>query len=210
MNLNTRVCIAIIGTDRSLQFQYKKTISGLVSGAIVITYSCIRDALQKIHADNPGYIIFDIGDSGMEGIDDLIKLKTCGPQVKVLLLSACDSEQILFAALKAGIAGVLFKRVDSADVMVAIMEIMSGGAAMSPHALKKVIESFCRCPDSPLSRKENQVLIEILNGKTRPVIARELLITAETVKTHLKNIYTKLGVHSKADAIKYAKEKRLL
>jgi DNA-binding NarL/FixJ family response regulator len=204
------VRITIIGSDRNLQFQYKKNITCLISGAFVTTYGCIKEALQYIPDDVPEYIILDIGDSGMKGIDDLGKLKSRRPQVKILLLSTCDTEQILFGALKNGVAGILFKRTDPSEVMVALMEILSGGAAMSSDALKKVIESFFRCPESPLSRKENQILIEILNGKTRPVIARELLITAETVKTHLKNIYAKLGVHSKADAIKYVKENRLL
>jgi DNA-binding NarL/FixJ family response regulator len=192
LNFNGCLRIAIIGSDKNLQFQYKKNITCLISGAIATAYNSLKEALQSIHDDNPGYIIFDIRDTGMKGIGKLTKLKSSIPQASVLLLSACDTEQILFGALKSGVAGVLFGQNDPAKVMVAVLEILSGGAAMSSDALKKVIESFYRCPESPLSRKENQVLIEIFNGKTRPVIARELSITTETVKTHMKNIYTKL------------------
>ena len=94
--------------------------------------------------------------------------------------------------------------------MESIREIMQGGASMTANVAQLVIRSFQRNSHSPLSRRETQILEEIAKGKNRRVIADELFIDNETVKSHIKNIYAKLNVHSKADAIRTAKENKLI
>ncbi|MNY30072.1 Transcriptional regulatory protein LiaR [compost metagenome] len=87
---------------------------------------------------------------------------------------------------------------------------MQGGGPMSPNVAKTVITSLQKNPDSPLTKRETQILSLITRGKDRSQIATELFIEIETVKTHIKNIYLKLNVNSKADAIKVAKSNRLV
>jgi DNA-binding NarL/FixJ family response regulator len=91
-----------------------------------------------------------------------------------------------------------------------IRDLANGGGSMSANIAQMVIRSFQRNANSPLSRRETQILEEIARGKNRRVIAGELFIDSETVKSHVKNIYSKLNVHSRADAIRLAKENKLI
>jgi DNA-binding NarL/FixJ family response regulator len=94
--------------------------------------------------------------------------------------------------------------------MAAITEVMDGGGPMSAHIARMVISSFQRAEASPLTRRETEVLEQIATGKSRKRIADELFIDLETVKSHIKNIYHKLDVHSKADAIKTARDNKFI
>ncbi len=87
---------------------------------------------------------------------------------------------------------------------------MDGGGPMSAHIARMVIHSFQRAEESPLTRRETEVLEQIATGKSRKRIADELFIDLETVKSHIKNIYHKLDVHSKADAIKTARDNKFI
>jgi DNA-binding NarL/FixJ family response regulator len=87
---------------------------------------------------------------------------------------------------------------------------MEGGGPMSAHIARMVIQSFQRNEASPLTRRETEILEQISTGKSRKRIAEELFIDLETVKSHIKNIYHKLDVHSKADAIKTARENKFI
>ena len=90
------------------------------------------------------------------------------------------------------------------------MEVCEGGGPMSHNIARMVINSFKRSHNSPLSKRETQILEEIANGKNRSKIAAELFIDYETVKKHIRNIYIKLAVHSRSDAIKKARDNKLI
>jgi DNA-binding NarL/FixJ family response regulator len=125
-------------------------------------------------------------------------------------LTVYEEESLIFRALGNGASGYLTKNTPANKIMEAIREVMSGGGPMSAHIAKMVISSFKRSDTSPLTRRETEILEQIATGKSRKRIADELYIDLETVKSHIKNIYYKLDVHSKADAIKTAKEQKFI
>jgi len=135
----------------------------------------------------------------------LPKIKALVPDAAVIILSVNEHQDTVFEALAKGAAGYLTKNTPPQKILEAVNEVMLGGGPMSAHIAKMVVNSFQRSNESPLTRRETEILEQIAAGKTRGKIADEFFIDLETVKSHLKNIYAKLDVHSKADAIKTAR-----
>jgi len=130
--------------------------------------------------------------------------------VHVIILTVYESEEIIFTALRNGASGYLTKNISSEKVIESIKEVMDGGGPMSTGIAKLVMKSFQKNPASPLTKRETQILGGIAEGKSRNKIANELIIDVETVKTHIKNIYHKLNVNSKDEAIRIARESRYI
>lgn len=147
---------------------------------------------------------------GTNGVDAIPKLKKLLPQCYVLILTVYESEKLIFNALANGASGYLTKNTPSAKIIESIKEVRDGGGPMSINIAKLVIRSFQKNQESPLSRRETQILELIGDGKSRSQIAKELFIDLETVRSHIKNIYVKLDVNSRADAIKMAKQNKLI
>ena len=116
----------------------------------------------------------------------------------------------IFRALAGGAAGYLTKDTPHQKILTSIKEVLDGGGPMSSNIARMVIQSFQRSEESPLTPRETEILEQISTGKSRKRIAEELFIDLETVKSHIKNIYSKLNVHSKADAIKLAKDNKFI
>lgn len=202
--------VVIIEDDQTIREGYTYLINNTSPYQVVNTYPSFDTARQKIVRDNPDVIILDIQMPGTNGIDALPVLKKLLPQVYIIMLTVHETEKIILEALANGASGYFTKNTPSASVIEAIRDVLQGGGPMSPNVAKKVITSLQKNPDSPLTKRETQILSLIARGKDRSQIATELFIEIETVKTHIKNIYLKLNVNSKADAIKVAKSNRLV
>jgi DNA-binding NarL/FixJ family response regulator len=204
------VRIVIVEDDKVIREGYRFLIGEKQGYQVINTYSTAEQAIKKLTEDNPDLVMLDVGLPGMSGIEAIPKIKNILPQVLILICTVHDTEEIIFRALTSGASGYLTKNSSAVKIMESIREIMQGGASMSANVAQLVIRSFQRNAHSPLSRRETQILEEIAKGKNRRVIAEELFIDNETVKSHIKNIYAKLNVHSKADAIRTAKENKLI
>jgi DNA-binding NarL/FixJ family response regulator len=130
--------------------------------------------------------------------------------VHILILTVYESEKLIFDALSNGASGYLTKSTPAAKIVESIKEVKQGGGPMSVNIARVVINSFRRNQNSPLSKRETQILELVCNGKSRTQIANELFIDLETVRSHIKNIYIKLDVNSRADAIKTARDNKLV
>ncbi|MDR6782886.1 DNA-binding NarL/FixJ family response regulator [Pedobacter africanus] len=210
MHNQTEARVVIIEDDQTIREGYSYLINNTSPYQVVNTYPSFDAARQKIVKDNPDVIILDIQMPGTNGIDALPVLKKLLPEVYIIMLTVHETEKIILEALANGASGYFTKNTPSAKVIEAIKEVLQGGGPMSPNVAKKVIISLQKNPDSPLTKRETQILSLITRGKDRSQIATELFIEIETVKTHIKNIYLKLNVNSKADAIKVAKSNRLV
>jgi DNA-binding NarL/FixJ family response regulator len=177
---------------------------------VVSTYPSFEAASKKIAADAPDVLLLDVELPGTNGIDAIPKLKKIIPELHILILTVYEQDTLIFRALGNGAAGYLTKNTPPEKIMSAITEVMDGGGPMSAHIARMVIQSFQRAEESPLTRRETEVLEQIATGKSRKRIADELFIDLVTVKSHLKNIYHKLDVHSKADAIKTARDNKFI
>ena len=155
-------------------------------------------------------LLLDVELPGISGIDALPKIKKLIPEAYILILTVYEQDILIFRALGNGASGYLTKNTPPEKIISAIQEVMEGGGPMSAHIARMVISSFQRNEASPLTRRETEILEQIATGKSRKRIAQELFIDLETVKSHIKNIYHKLNVHSKADAIKAAKDNKFI
>ncbi len=207
-DLDIRVCI--IEDDETIREGYSYLIGNTPGYKVVSTYPSYEDAAKKIAGDDPDVILLDVELPGVSGVDAIPKLKKLVPEVYILILTVYEQDLIIFRALGNGASGYLTKNTPHEKIISAIHEVMEGGGPMSAHIARMVITSFQRNEASPLTRRETEILEQIATGKSRKRIAQELFIDLETVKSHIKNIYHKLNVHSKADAIKAAKDNKFI
>ncbi|SDD81937.1 two component transcriptional regulator, LuxR family [Mucilaginibacter pineti] len=208
--MNRNIRITIIEDDETIRNGYAYLIDATEGYDVVSTYVSFDEAAKKIAADHPDVILLDIELPGVNGIDAIPKLKKLLPQCFVLILTVYESEKLIFNALANGASGYLTKNTPSAKIVESIKEVKEGGGPMSINIAKLVIKSFQKNQESPLSKRETQILELIGEGKSRSQIARDLFIDLETVRSHIKNIYIKLDVNSRADAIKMAKQNKLI
>lgn len=147
-------------------------------------------------------LIQDIGLPGKSGLEAIRLVKADFPETEIVMFSIYDDANRVFKAFCAGASGYLLKNTRLEDIKKAIIEIHEGKAAMSPSIAKKVINYFRPTPVSgPLTEKESQVVQLLTDGLSYKMVADRMQISMNTVQTHIKNIYKKLQVHSKAEVI---------
>jgi DNA-binding NarL/FixJ family response regulator len=210
MKRDLDISVVIIEDDETIREGYAFLIGNTSGYKIAGTYPSVEDALKKIEGDDPDVILLDVELPGISGVESLPKLKKLLPETHILILTVYEQEALIFKALGNGAAGYLTKNTQPEKIIAAIHEVMDGGGPMSANIARMVISSFKRNESSPLTRRETEILEQIATGKSRKRIADELFIDLETVKSHIKNIYHKLDVHSKADAIKTAKDNKFI
>lgn len=207
---NSDVRIVIIEDDETIRDSYAYLINEAEGYTVVNTYSSAENALKGIKADDPHIVLLDVELPGISGLDAIPKIKALVEDVYIIMLTVYDHQQTVFDALGKGAAGYLTKSVAPSKIIEALGEVMDGGGPMSANIARMVVHSFQRSQESPLTRRETEILEQIADGKTRSRIASEMFIDLETVKSHLKNIYSKLDVHSRADAIKTARQNKYI
>lgn len=204
------ITVAIIEDDSMIRESYSYLITNSEGFEVVGAYKSYEEAAKNFLNIRPDVILLDVELPGINGIEALPKIKKLLPAVQILILTVYENNETVFDALSQGASGYLTKNTSSNKIIEAIKEVLEGGAPMSAGVARLVINSFQRNQNSPLSKRETEVLENVSLGKSRRRIADELFIDMETVKTHIKNIYQKLDVHSKADAIKTAKENKFI
>ena len=170
------------------------------------SFRSVEEALQKIDRAVPDVLLSDIGLPGMDGIEGVKILKGKYPEMLVLMLTVYDDDERIFDALCAGASGYLLKRTPPSKILENIREAVSGGAPMSPEVARKVVALFreVRPPersDYDLTPHEIRLLKLLIAGYNYATAAKKLGVSYNTVKFHIRNIFEKLQVHSKSDAV---------
>jgi len=173
---------------------------------VVNAYGNCESALLNLHADIPDVVLMDIELPGINGIEGTAKIKKELPNCIVLIITVLEDSEKVFESLCAGAGGYIVKNSNIENIGQTIDEALRGGAPMSLSIAKMVVESFRKQPNSLLTERETEVLQGIAAGKSYSKIAQDLFVSKETVRTHIKNIYRKLEVTSKADAVRIANE----
>lgn len=202
--------VAIIEDDETIRSGFTYLINASEKYKVVNSYSSVENAMPNLAGDAPQVILLDIELPGIRGVDAIPKIKTLLPKTHILMLTVYENEDNVFNALTKGAAGYLVKSDSTEKIMDAIQEVVNGGAPMSMNVAKIVIKSFHKNQNSPLTKRETEILEQVANGKSRSKIAKEMFIDLETVKSHIKHIYVKLNVHSREDAIKEAKNNKYI
>jgi DNA-binding NarL/FixJ family response regulator len=208
--MERNIRIVIIEDDEIIREGYSLLIGQVEGYSVVRSYASFDDAVRTIMDDSPDVILLDIELPGTNGIAAIPKLKKMLPGVHILILTVYESEKQIFEALANGASGYLTKNTPASKIIESVKEVREGGGPMSVNIARMVIKSFQRNQESPLSKRETQILEQIADGKSRSQIAKELFIDLETVRSHIKNIYLKLDVNSRSDAIRLAKENKLI
>lgn len=165
-----------------------------------------ESALQYLESKPVDVLLFDINLPGISGIDVVSRLKIIHPQMQCMALTSYDDAENAFSALKAGAAGYILKNTDPKKLVEAIRDIYNGGSPMSSQIARLVVTSFAatqsaRSYSDQLSRRENEILQLLSKGFRYKEIATQLFISIETVRTHIRNIYEKLQVKTRAEAL---------
>ncbi|HYG18087.1 MAG TPA: response regulator transcription factor [Ohtaekwangia sp.] len=193
--------IALVEDDSDLRNSYTLMINSAPEFGVVGAYSSCEECLKDISHAKPDIVLMDINLPGMNGIDGIKLLKARDPFVDIIMMTVHDDSHLVFNAFKAGACGYISKNADYTEVLRSLSNTAKGGAHMSSKIARLVVETFHVRNNGLLARKETQVLLFLSVGKTYTQIADEMAISKETVKTHIKNIYRKLGVNRKSDAI---------
>lgn len=202
--------IVIIEDNKDIREAFTLLLNLRDDFSVVNAYSNCEDALKNIEEDAPHIVLMDIDLPGMSGIEGTKIIKKNLPSVNIIIITVFENGKTVFDALCAGATGYLTKNSDKDRLMSAIDEVIKGGAPMSSKIARLVVQSFQKNTNSPLTSRETEILSQIAEGKSYTNIADTIFISKETVKYHIKNIYIKLQVNNKADAIKRANEDRLI
>jgi DNA-binding NarL/FixJ family response regulator len=167
--------------------------------------------LQKLH---PNLLIMDIDMPGMNGIDAVARVRSINKDIPILMLTVFDDNQNVFDAIRAGASGYILKKHISTKLFSAIEEALEGGAPMSPSIARMVLASMQQRPSTEnpyqLTPKEKEVLTSLSKGNSYKLIADEISISLDTVRSHIRKIYEKLHVHSQTEAVRKAINERLV
>lgn len=207
--------VVIIEDLREIREGLAALISGTAGYKCVASYGMMETALARIAADKPDIILTDLGLPGMSGIEGIEHLRKIFPETPVVALTIYDNDQQIFDALCAGANGYLLKNTPPARLLEALQEAATGGAPMSPTIAARVVRLFreFRPPEAAnyhLTPQETELLRLLIEGHHKKTAAREMNISFHTVSFHLKNIYEKLQVHSKTEAVAKALRERLV
>ena len=176
-------------------------------------YNQCNDAANVVRVYQPDVVLMDIDMPGESGIKDVALIKEARPDTAVIMYTVFEDDEKLFQCLCAGANGYLLKKTPPAKLFDAIQEVLEGGAPMSPSIARKVLNTFKTRPESnnyQLSPREIEVLQWLIKGYSIKIIASEMNLAFDTVRSHLKNIYQKLHVNCGKEAIAKALNERIV
>jgi DNA-binding NarL/FixJ family response regulator len=212
--------IAIVDDNSFLIKATQEKLSFFDDFEMKFTASSGRLAIEKLEKNhNIDLILMDIEMPDTNGIEATFFIKNKYPQIKIIMLTVFDNDENIFKSIKAGADGYLLKEVNPKDLQQGIIETMNGGATMTPSIALKTLKLF-RNPidfenvpnkdDIQLTAREIEVLEQLAKGLKYNTIAENLFLSAGTIRKHVENIYAKLQVHNKLEAIQKAKSNNLI
>lgn len=198
--------VVIVEDQREVREGLALLISSMDGYECTRTFGTMEAALRAMEERPADLVLLDIGLPGMDGIEGTKRLKARHPQMEILILSVYGDDDRIFRAICAGASGYLLKSTPPVRILEAIREALSGGAPMSPEIARRVMELFRnhRPPagaEYHLSPQETQLLRLLVDGHYYKTAAAEMGVSVHTVVTYIKNIYRKLHVHSKSEAV---------
>jgi len=199
--------------------QLREGLSMLINGSdgfeVVAAFKNCDNAPDEVDIYRPDVILMDIDMPGTNGIQGLKNIREVNEQVKILMLTVFDDNKNVFEAIKSGANGYLLKKTPPSKLLDYIEEANSGGAPMSSSIATQVLRMFSdmnssKGVDYDLSEREKEVLQLLVNGYSYKMIASEMFIAIDTVRSHIKKIYEKLHVNSKSEAVAKAFKDKLV
>jgi DNA-binding NarL/FixJ family response regulator len=176
-------------------------------------YENPSDIVSNVRAGKPDVILMDIEMPKVNGLEGVKRIRSENKHIFIIMWTVYDSDNYLFEALKQGANGYLLKGTSPTQILESVTEVFNGGAPMTPSVAKRVLQYFSNTTnktEARLTARETEILASMVDGNSYKMIGEELCISLQTVKTHLKNIYDKLHVHSQTEAVAKAIKERLV
>ena len=201
--------IAIVEDDDEIRQTMRLIIDGTPGFFCKQSFPDGESALSTLCEVDVDFVLMDINLPGKSGIEVTRILKSKQPELDIIMLTVQSDDDSIFESLCAGASGYLLKDTSPADLLVHIREVHEGGAPMSGQIARRIINSF-RIIENPLSTRETEILKMLSKGMNYKEIAEEIFLSPHTIKTHIKNIYSKLHVNNRAEAIYKAIKQKLI
>jgi DNA-binding NarL/FixJ family response regulator len=199
--------------------QLREGLTMLINGSdgfeVLSSFKNCNNVVEEVQAFKPDVILMDIDMPGVNGLEGLKLVREIDTTVKVLMLTVFDDNKNVFQAISSGANGYILKKTPPGKLLEYIAEAQSGGAPMTSSIATQVLKMFSsmnneKGEDYNLSDREKQVLQLLVEGYSYKMIAGEMFIAIDTVRSHIKKIYEKLHVNSKSEAVAKAFKDRIV
>jgi len=202
----TNIRVAVVEDNTAVREGLAAILNGSSGFKCTIACGSAEEAVRLIPADPPHVVLMDINLPRRSGIECVRELRTRLPGLQVIMLTIEEDSQRVFKSLEAGATGYLLKNVTPAQILEAVAEVHRGGSPMSSQIARMLVQSFHRrrrqgASEEELTAREEEILQLIAKGYRSKEVAEALRISVQTVETHLRNIYDKLHVRSRAGAV---------
>ncbi len=199
--------LAIIEDENKVRHYLAEQVQLQIDVDELRVFADAETALKELASEPVDIALFDVNLPGMNGIECMRRLKMIHPAIQCMVLTVYDNPDTIFEALKAGAISYLLKSTPSEKIIEAIEEVNKGGSPISSQIARKVIEAFALREKTneyfqDLTRREQELLELLSKGYRYREIADKLFISIETVRTHIRNVYEKLQVNSRTEALK--------
>lgn len=205
LNLSVVVTVSVIEDDVSYREGLVSFINSSEKFRVLHSYASAEAAYPHILSHPPCLAIVDIKLPGMSGVELIREIKKNAPDILCMVCSFYDDNETVFNALRNGASGYILKDSLATEIIASLQELCEGGAPMSRYIARKVISAFREKQAQPrlseLSDRENEILQLISTGMVVKEVAAQVNLSAHTVTRHLKNIYTKLHVNNRIEAV---------
>ncbi len=206
INTAKNIEVSIVEDDVRVRNSLARLIDSTKGMQCVSQHPSAENALAELPIVKPGVVLMDINLPGMSGVDCVGRLKELLPETQVVMLTVYENTDLVFNALTAGATGYLMKQTPPEELLQAIQDVHAGGSPMSSHIARKVVASFRLAPSpasehEKLSPREQEVLDYLVRGYMYKEIAEVLKISFDTVRSHVRNIYEKLHVRTRTEAV---------
>jgi DNA-binding NarL/FixJ family response regulator len=200
------ISVAIVEDNDKIRDGLSLLIDGSEGFNCMAKYSNAEDALKYLPAQKPDVVLMDIQLPKMSGIECVENLMQKSPGLQIMMLTVYEDNEQVFKSLVAGATGYILKRTPPAELLEAIRELHEGGSPMSDQIARKVVQTFQQIGKSSketeiLSERETEILSYLAKGYQDKEIAEKFFLSVKTIRTHLRNIYKKLHVHSRTEAV---------
>ena len=204
--MKDQISVSIVEDMADVRQKVKHIIEDSEEFICLSTYSNAESALEELPKLNPDIVLMDINLPGMSGIECIKKVQKKSPQIQFLMFTIYENSEQVYEALAAGASGYLLKKTPPEKILEALKELYEGGAPMSTHIARKVVSFFQKenkaaKESTQLSNREKEVLALLSKGFLYKEISDQLFISIGTVRQHIHNIYEKLHVQNRMEAI---------
>lgn len=198
--------VAIIEDNHPLRRSLTNLVNQAEGMECVASFGNLFNIVSDLRKTLPDIVLMDIGLPNISGIEGVRTLKENFTDIQVLMFTVFEDDEKIFEAIKAGASGYLLKKSSPQEIIEAITSLYFGGAPMSANIARKVIESFRHNTndikeDYRLTTRESEILRSLIDGMSYKKLAEKYFISISTVRTHIRHIYEKLHVNSKAQAV---------